>query len=65
MYARLELQKSETKQIQSEMSKKIGDYKNEVEIEICNIQSEFVKFNQELIIDSFNMLEEKLEAKID
>jgi hypothetical protein len=37
MYTSLELQKSETKQIQSKMSKKIGDYKNEVEIEICNI----------------------------
>jgi hypothetical protein len=55
MYTSLELQKSETKQVQSEMSKKIGDYKNEVESEICNIQSEFVKFWQELIIDSLRV----------
>jgi hypothetical protein len=52
-------------EFQSEMSKKIGDYKNEVEGEICNIQFEFVKFRQELIIDSFSVFEEKLEAKID
>jgi F0F1-type ATP synthase delta subunit len=50
VYTSLELQKSETKQIQSKMSKKIGDYKNEVETEICNIQSEIVKFRQELIV---------------
>jgi hypothetical protein len=34
------------------MSKKLGDYKSEVESEIGNIQSEFAKFRQDLILDS-------------
>jgi hypothetical protein len=64
MYTSLELQKPETRQIQSEMSKKLDDYKNEAESKICNIQSEFAKFRQDLIVDSFSVLEEKLEAKM-
>jgi hypothetical protein len=60
MYASLELQKAETKQIQSEMSKKIGDYKNDAESEIYNKESEFVKFRQELIVDIFSVLEAKI-----
>ena len=65
MYTSLELQKSEAKQIQGEMSKQLGDYKSEVKSEMCKIQTEFAKIRQDLNLDSLGMLEGKLEAKMD
>jgi hypothetical protein len=46
MYASLELQKSKKKKSFRNV-KKIGDYKNEVGNEICNIKPEIVKLRQE------------------
>jgi len=64
VYERLELQMSETKQNHKEMSKKLHDYKKEVESTFDNIRSETINLRQELIVNSFYVLEEKLEAKI-
>ena len=46
------------------MFKKLHDNKKEVDSKINNIKSESVNFRQELIVDSFCVLEEKMEAKI-
>jgi flagellar motility protein MotE (MotC chaperone) len=64
VYESLELQVSETKQNHIEMSKKLHDHKKEVESKIDNKQSEIVNLQQELIVDCFCVLEEKLKAKI-
>lgn len=60
----LELQMLETKQNHKEMSKKLYDTKKEVESKFDNIQSEIVNLWQELTVDSFCVLDEKLEVKI-
>ena len=65
MYTSLELQKSEAKQIQGEMSKQLGEYKSEVKGEMRKIQTEFAKLRQDLNFDSLGVLEGKLEAKMD
>jgi len=64
VYERLELQISETKQNHKEMSKKLHDSGKEVESKFDSIRSEIANLRQELIVDSFCVLEEKLEAKI-
>jgi hypothetical protein len=45
------------------MSTKLHDNKKEVGSKINNTQSEIVNLRQELIVDSFCVLEGKLEAK--
>jgi SMC interacting uncharacterized protein involved in chromosome segregation len=64
VYENLELQMSETKQHHTEMFANLHDNNKEVESEIYNMQSGIVNLRQELIVDSFCVLEEKLEAKI-
>jgi hypothetical protein len=63
-FENLELQMSETKQHHTEMFMKIHDNKKEVDSKFNNMQSEIVNLRQELIVDSFCVLEDKLEAKI-
>jgi hypothetical protein len=64
VYESLELQISETKQQHTEIYTKLHDNKKEVDSKINNKQSEIVNLRQELIVGSFCVLEEKLEAKI-
>jgi len=64
VYEILGLQMSETKQHHTEISTKLHDSKKEVDTKINNMQSEIVNLRQELIVDSFCVLEEKLETKI-
>ena len=60
----MELQISETKQHHTETFKKLHNNKKEVDSKINNMLLEIVNFRQELIVDSFCVLEVKLEAKI-
>jgi hypothetical protein len=64
VYEILGLQMSETKQHHTEISTKLHDSKKEVDTKINNMQPEIVNLRQELIVDSFCVLEEKLEVKI-
>ena len=64
VYESLELQMSETKQHHTKTSKKLHDNKKEMDSKINDMQSETVNHRQELIVDSFCVLEEELEAKI-
>jgi predicted nucleic acid-binding Zn-ribbon protein len=64
VYEVLELQLSETKQHHTEITPKMHDNNREAESKINEMQSEIVNLRQGLIVDSFCVLEENLEAKI-
>jgi len=64
VYELLELQMSETKHNHKEMSKKLHESRKEVGSKFHSIRSEIVNLRQELIVDIFCVLEEKLEVKI-
>ena len=64
VYESLELQMSETKQHHIEIFLKLHDNKKEVDIKFNNMQSEIVNRRQELFVESFFVLGENLEAKI-
>ena len=55
--------KCRKKQNREILSEKLGDHEKDVENKIDNIQTDIVKFWQEMIVDYFCVLEERLGAK--
>jgi hypothetical protein len=64
VYESLGLQISETKQHHTEISTKLHDNKKELDSKINNMQLEIVNLRQELFVESFCVLGEKLGKKI-
>jgi hypothetical protein len=63
LYGNLEQQMLETKN-HTGISKELWENEREVDSKVNKMQLEMIKLRQELIVESFCILEEKLEARL-